>query len=71
MKPEPAPVVTMDLDTGRLFLNGTYVGYIDEDMPGVSFGTFALTFEAADLRALADFLDQLAGANLLSEVVEG
>ena len=64
------PVVTMDLDTGAFYVNDTYVGHVDEDVPGVSIWSCPLTFEAADLRAIADFLEQLEGANLLSGIRE-
>ena len=64
----PKPVVTMN-EERTLLVNGTSVGGVGD------WGEHAFLVEdrytAADLRAIADFLDQLAGANLLSEVTAG
>lgn len=62
----PKPVVTMDEDC-YVSLDDVVAGEADGD----KFWPARPTFTAAELRAIADFLDQLAGANLLSEVVEG
>jgi hypothetical protein len=49
--------------------------HVDGSLAGNIFGvTVNLVYKyrtAAELRAIADFLDQLAGADLLSSVVEG
>ena len=61
------PVVTMD-GSERVSLNGRRIGYVAE------WGALVSAMgrnSAAELRAVADFLDQLAGANMLSEVVPG
>jgi hypothetical protein len=55
-----------------LWIDGEQVGEVGTRTGGdlaVWFTPPAVT--AAELRAIADFLDQLAGADLLSSVVEG
>ena len=63
---EPQPVVTMDRD-GEMSLDGKHIGDVERDERG-HFVFLAVDLYPAELRAIADFLDQLEGANLLSEV---
>ena len=68
------PVVTMDESDESLWLQNperpdypTYLGFIQGAafVPGVR-----LSYEFATARAIADFLEQLEGANLLSGISE-
>jgi hypothetical protein len=55
---------------GWLVVDGARVGQVYPMTEPVCVGVEAV-LTPAELRAIADFLDQLAGADLLSSVVEG
>lgn len=62
------PAVTMEEANGRLWIvvDGKYHGRV---FPGKPLRAFLdPPHTAVDLRAIADFLDQLEGADLLSQV---
>lgn len=67
--PTPRPVVTMD-EAQHLRVNGLVVGAIFyRDKPWIQVIQYE-AHSADTLRAVADFLDQLEGADLLSGVSE-
>ena len=68
-KPEPKPVVTLD-EGHYLHINGSVFGAVFyRDQPLVHLGLYQ-SRSAAELRAIADWLDQWQDATLLSEVAE-
>lgn len=68
-KPEPKPFVTLD-GAHHLRVNGLVVGAVFyREKPWLQVIEYQ-AYSAAQLRAVADWLDQWEGATLLSEVGE-